>query len=230
MKSNKILLIVSVFTLALFSCKKEKDLGFIGGETNIPLTEVGSETSIYPSLGSYDFPTATAVITQNDNGNVTYKLKLDIDLTGNPDSAVIASVIKYVKDEGIITVDGNGLIDLGFTMRITSEGYQVISEDGKPQTIVKYGDPVGTQYSYSTIYTDKKVIGTVTEKTETNDWPIGFLYIKTSKVDFQYPAEVPFVDKIAIRANHKFGIVYLEIKFKGVGTPAKIDFIPWFLL
>jgi hypothetical protein len=229
MKKTKNFMMMAGIVLALFSCKKD-DLGALGGETDIPLTKVGSETSIYPSLGSYDFPTATAVITQNDNGNVTYKLKLDIDLAGNPDSAVIASVIKYVKDEGIITVDGNGLIDLGFQLRITSEGYQVISEDNKPQTIVKYGDPVGTQYSFNTIYTDKKVIGTVTEKTGLDDWPIGFLNIKTSKVDFQYPTEVPFVDKIVIRANHKFGIVYLEIKFKGVVTPAKIDLIPWFLL
>lgn len=229
MRKTRNFMVIAGIILALFSCKKN-DLGTLGGETDIALTKVGSETSIYPSLGSYNFPTATAVITENNNGYVTYKLKLDIDLTGNPDSAVISNVIKYVKDEGIITVDANGLIDLGFQMRITSEGYQVISEDNKPQTIIKYDDPVGAQYSFNNIYTDKKVIGTVTEKTGSDDWPLGFMYIKTSKVDFQYPPEVPFVDKITIRANHKFGIVYLEIKFKGVGTPAKIDFIPWFLI
>lgn len=228
-KIAKLFLLLATVVLVIFSCKKD-DLGFLEGDKDIPLTKVGSETSIYPSLGSYEFPTATAVITQNNNGLVTYKLNLDIDLSGNPDSAVISDLITFLKNEEVINVDSDGLIDLGFQLFITSSGYQLMSDDGRPQTIVKYDDPVGTKYYYDNIYTSGKVVGTVTEKTGMDDWPLGFLYIKTSKVEFQYPSDMPFVEKLTIRANHKFGIVYLEIKFRGVSTPGKIDFYPWFLL
>ena len=228
-KITKLFLLLATVVLVIFSCKKD-DLGFLEGDKDIPLTKVGSETSIYPSLGSYEFPTATAVITQNNNGLVTYKLNLDIDLSGNPDSAVISDLITFLKNEEVINVDSDGLIDLGFQLFITSSGYQLMSDDGRPQTIVKYDDPVGTKYYYDNIYTSGKVVGTVTEKTGMDDWPLGFLYIKTSKVEFQYPSDMPFVEKLTIRANHKFGIVYLEIKFRGVSTPGKIDFYPWFLL
>jgi hypothetical protein len=228
-KTIKFLLMVVIAT-TLFSCKKNDPFAPLGGETDIPLTKVGSATSLYPSLGSIDFPTAEGVITSNVNGDVTYKLKLDIGLIGNPDSAAIAAFIDYVRDAGIITIDGDGLIDLGFKMRITSLGYQLYSEDGLPQTIIKYDDPVGTKYYFNNIYTSKQIEGTITEKTGEDDWPFGFFYIKTSKVEYVYPPEVPFVEKITIRANHKFGIVYMEIKFKGIGVPGKIDLIPWFLL
>lgn len=228
-KIAKLFLLLATVVLVIFSCKKD-DLGFLEGDKDIPLTKVGSETSIYPSLGSYEFPTATAVITQNNNGLVTYKLNLDIDLSGNPDSAVISDLITFLKNEEVINVDSDGLIVLGFQLFITSSGYQLMSDDGRPQTIVKYDDPVGTKYYYDNIYTSGKVVGTVTEKTGMDDWPLGFLYIKTSKVEFQYPSDMPFVEKLTIRANHKFGIVYLEIKFRGVSTPGKIDFYPWFLL
>ena len=228
-KIAKLFLLLAGVILVVFSCKKD-DLGFLDGDKDIPLTKVGSETSIYPSLGTYEFPTATAVITQNNNGLVTYKLNLDIDLTGNPDSAVISDLITFLKNEEVINVDSDGLIDLGFQLFITSSGYQLMSDDGRPKTIVKYDDPVGTKYYYDNIYTSGKVVGTVTEKTGMDDWPLGFLYIKTSKVEFQYPSDMPFVEKLTIRANHRFGIVYLEIKFRGVSTPGKIDFYPWFLL
>jgi len=228
MKNNKFLLILVSFILVISSCKKTDDLGFLGGETDLPLTKVGSVTSIYPSIGSYNFPTFEGVITENDNGNVTYKLNLDIDLAGNPDSAVIADLIEFVENKGWITVDGDGLVNLGLKLRITSEGYQLIGNNGIPQTIVKYNDPVGTKYSLKD-ESDAK-FGMVTEKTGEDDWPFGFMYIKTSKVEFVYPSDAPFVDKITIRANHKFGLVYFEFKFKGIATPVKIDLIPWFLL
>lgn len=232
LSAGKLLLFSFLSTLMVISsCKKgEPDPNFMGGEWDIPLTKVGSSTSLYPTIGNYDLPTFQAVISKNDQGYVTYKISGDLDLTGRPDSAFLAFLKEELIGSAYLTVDSNGLLNVEFTLRITSEGYQIVSEkSGKPSTIVKYDDPVGTTYSFNNVYTDNKIIGRVTEKTGQDDWPMGFLYIKTSKVEFQYPADFPLVDKIIIRANHRFGIVYFEIKFKN-NQSATMDAIPWHLL
>jgi hypothetical protein len=230
--AGKLILFGMMTTLILVSsCKKgEPDPNFLGGEWDIPLTKVGSSTSLYPKIGDYELPTFEAVISKNDQGYVTYKISGDLDLSGRPDSAFIEFLKEELIGSAYLTVDSNGLLNVEFTLRITSDGYQIVSEKtGKPSTIVRYDDPLGTTYSFNNVYTENKIIGRVTEKTGQDDWPFGFLYIKTSKVEFQYPSDFPLVDKIILRANHRFGIVYFEIKFKN-NQSATMDAIPWHML
>lgn len=229
--SGKWFVLSILSTILLFSsCKKESDdPNFLGGEWDIPLTKVGAETTIYPQLGTYEFPPFDAVVTKNNQGVVNYKIKINPDLTGNPDSVLLQTIIYMLVEGGEFNIDSAGMLDVGIQFKITSKGYQVYSQDGEPQTIVRYDDPVGTTYSFDNIYTNTKISGAVTEKTGLDDWPMGFLYIKTSKVEFQYPEEFPLIDKVIIRANHKFGLVYAEVKFKN-GKSGSIDLIPWDLL
>lgn len=228
---GKLLVFSILATLMVFSsCKKgEPDPNFLDGEWDIPLTKVGSETTLYPQLGTYEFPPFDAVVTKNDQGIVNYKIKINPDLTGNPDSVLLQTVIDMLVEGGEFNIDSAEMLDVGIQFRITSKGYQVYSQDGKPQTIVRYDDPVGTTYSFDNIYTNQKIRGAVTEKTGLDDWPMGFLLIKTSKVEFEYPEEFPLIDKVIIRANHRFGLVYAEVKFKN-GKSGSIDLIPWDLL
>jgi hypothetical protein len=201
--------------LSISSCKKDS-VDKLGGEWDLPMTKVGEESSLYIKVGDYDFPTMYGVVTKNDNGLVRYKIKTKPDLTGHPDSALWVEIIDYLKNEAsYIDVDDEGNIDIGLDFFITSEGYQVLSQNGKKQTIVRYNDPLGTEYSFDNIHSDQKIKGKVTEKTGEDDWPFLFFNIKTSKVEFKYPSDFPFIDKIIIRANHKFGLVYFETKFKG---------------
>lgn len=228
---GKLLLFSILATLMVFSsCKKdEPDPNFLGGEWDIPLTKVGAETTIYPKLGTYEFPAFDAVVTNNEQGVVNYKININPDLTGNPDSVLLQTVIDMLVEGGEFNIDSAGMLDVGIQFRITSKGYQIYSQDGKPQTIVRYDDPVGTTYSFDNIYTNEKINGAVTEKTGLDDWPMGFLFIKTSKVEFEYPEEFPLIEKVIIRANHKFGLVYAEVRFKN-GKSGSIDLIPWDLL
>jgi hypothetical protein len=227
---GKLALVLVFAFLTIASCKKDSnDTDFLGGDWDLALTEVGTKTSLYPTLGTYTFPTFEAVLTSNNQGIVTYKIKVDPDLTGHPDSAFLKLILDAVKDNRLISYDSEGLMDIGVQFKITSAGYQILSQNGKPQTIIRYDDPVGTKYAFDNVYSDTKISGEITEKTGTDDWPFSFFYIKTTKVEFQYPDDFPLVDKVIMRANHKFGLVYFEVVFKN-GQSADIDLIPWHML
>jgi hypothetical protein len=227
-KSSILLLVIAA--LFVSSCKKDgSDTDYLGGDWDLALTKVGTKTSLYPKLGTYNFPTFEAVITSNNQGVVSYKIKIDPDLTGHPDSAFLKLILDAVKDNRLISYDSEGLLDIGVQFKITSKGYQILSQNGKPQTIIRYDDPVGTAYEFDNVYSDTKVKGTITEKTGEDDWPFSFFYIKTTKVEFKYPESFPLVDKVIIRANHKFGLVYFEVVFKN-SQSAKVDLIPWHML
>ncbi len=187
--------------LTIGSCKKENlDANDIGGETNIPLTEVGRVSSVYLNIGS-NYVSGSMTITSNNSGVVTYHLVAD--LTGNPDSAMIAALVpaEFKTPQGNIVTD--------FKFKITSEGIVDYFVDQKPRLLVRYSDNVGAEYSFTTV-DGKNLLRKVTEKTGLDDWPFGFMLIKTVKVEEDLPANSYNVTHVTYRANHKFGLVYLE--------------------
>ncbi len=220
-KIFSITLIAALLT-SLNSCKKDDPKGpnDLGGETNIELTQVGNESSVYINVGGINVNTGTITVIANNDGIVTYHGV--VDLTGHPDSALISALVpaEYKTPDGKIEGD--------FNLKITSEGVQDFMQENKPWTVVKYADGVGAEYPFTNIYgeTSKR---TVTEKTGQDDWPMGFLYIKTSKVEHYLPESDQVASKITYRANHKFGLVYIEVELKN-GSTATMDIFPWFML
>ncbi len=215
--------LTAVLLTSLNSCKKDSPEGpnDLGGETNIELTQVGNVSSAYMKFGSMNLPSGEMTVTSNDNGIVTYHMF--VDLTGSPDSAMLAGVIP----DSYKDADGN--VSTEFTFKITSEGVQDIFKRDRPWTIVKYDDEVGTTYPFTTD-NGTELVRTITEKTGQDDWPMGFMYIKTSKVEQLLPPTDKTAEKITFRANHKFGLVYIELQLKNGGGTASIDIVPWFLL
>jgi hypothetical protein len=57
---------------------------------------------------------------------------------------------------------------------------------------------------------------TITEKTGLDDWPYGWLLIKTTEVtQTNFNPEVDAIFKtLKFRLNHKFGLVYLEAELE----------------
>lgn len=221
MKKVLAMMILPLF-FTISACKKDVPNGpnDLGGETNIPLTQVGSVSSIYITINGVNLPSAEMTVTRNDDGIVTYHAEMD--LTGDPDSAMYADLIPpEYKDE-------NGMIVGDFEFKITSEGMQDFFQSNKPWTIVKYDDGVGTEYPLTTDR-GQELVRTVTEKTGEDDWPLGFYYIKTSKVEEENPPYMKEAAKITYRANHRFGIVYMEVLLKD-GNRAAVEVVPWFLL
>jgi hypothetical protein len=126
-----------------------------------------------------------------------------------------------------LSINNDGLFNLEFKMKITSDGFQWVTTSGDYQTIMKYNDPVGTRYRFvDKTYSNKTIEAVITEKTDKDEWPLIFWLIKTSKVDITYPDDYPLIRKLEIRANHKFGIVYAEVTFKN-GEKGILSVVPW---
>jgi len=223
MKKLLFFILIGGLITIYYSCSKEQSIGgpnVLGGETDIPLTVLGSVSDLYIYLGGSQVH-GTMTITAKQGGICTYHAL--IDFTGHPDSAFYASVIprKYF--------DSLGRFNYDIKMNITSEGIQEYSYDGSinnPWTIVKYNDGVGTVYPFRP---GSPNIRTVTAKSTEDDFPMGFYLIKVSKVVQPYPPDDQYIDTLVFYANHKFGLVTLEVKLKS-GILAKCDVRPWFLL
>lgn len=221
--------------LTWMSCKKksEPSPNDLGGEWDLELTKVGRESEVYFYLNGAFSVQGSVTVLSNNKGVVTYRLRGD--LTGSPDSAFIAQLFPshfFVQP---------GILEREIKFKITSEGIQDYFWDREgyddPWTIVKYGDGVGTTYPYTT---SKNVTlqRVVTEKTGQDDWPFGYYYIKTSRVEQELlPPEDEIIepgysiklDKMTYRANHKFGLVYVEVKLDN-GPTLSLNIYPWFLM
>lgn len=226
-------LLAVAFLLFTFSaCKKETDPNVLGGDTNIPLTQKDSATSVYFALNGQNAGGVEIKVASNDNGMVTYSGTADpADL---PDSvitsllSIIPQLVTYYNPQDFTySIDGTGKLHFTFKLKITSEGMQNYFVDGKPWTL-KYADGVGASHSITRNNGDV-LTATVTEKTGQDDWGYGFMYIKTSKIEYNAPATDPVVDKVTYRVNHKFGLVYVKVESKD-GKVLEADLFPWFLI
>ena len=203
---NKLLKFITVFLLffSMIACdalESEEDPNELGGETNIPLNQVGN--TFYGSLqvnGAYVSVDQTMEITSSSNGVIN--LKVSANIAQAPELAGIYDLIPAeFKGE-------NGTIDANLKFKITSEGIQdFINPDKKAHTIVKYSDGVGAKYSIS-LSDGKTVTRTVTAKSDQDDFEYGFYLIKTMTIEQN--SINPGIKKYIIRTNHKFGLVYAE--------------------
>jgi hypothetical protein len=211
---QKLKLLVLVFsTIILFvSCDKitelieggkTQDPNEISGTTALPLNEVGNTIDVGSvSVGGkfYDFKESIKV-TKNDNGLTTFEVKAEI-----PNSPEIQNLLNKIP---VNIKDATGKINTTFNVKITSEGIQdFFNKDGKQHTIVKYDANVGDIYQI-TKSDGKTITRTVTQKSTTDDYPYGFLYIKTITVE--QDSRIPGIKKIVFKANHKFGLVYVQL-------------------
>lgn len=226
---------VVVATFSITSCKKEggEGGGSLRGNTDIALTQVDSVTSISVTVNGESVPMDVDVkVVSNDKGMVTYGAT--VNLNSVPDSFVNAlatmapALIDYYNPKDVnFNISPSGELTFSFKVKVTSEGMQNYFVEGKPWT-AKYGDPVGTQYKVERDNGDV-LTSTVTEKTGQDDWSYGFMYIKTSKLEYNAPVSDPVLDNVSYRINHKFGLVYLKIVGKD-GKEYELDLFPYFLL
>ncbi len=189
----------------------------IGGETNLPLTQVGNVTGMYVNVDGTSLNIKdTVYITRNDNGIVTYHV--EAETAGLPLAGLIPAELK----------DGNGNVNADFRFKITSDGIQDFYPGGndmsKPFTIVKHAGNVGDKYEF-THSNGTHIVRTISEKTGNDEWPLGFYLIKTIKTE-ESPTYIDGVSKIIYRTNHKFGIVYIEFQTAS-GSTVKLSFMPW---
>ncbi len=202
-------LLIILFAALFSSCNKvnspdeNKDPNVIGGDTNIPLVQVGntaSTGSVYIGNNYYDINSSFEII-KNENGFVT--IKTSADLSKIPALQAFNNLIPSEMK------DTSGKINTEIKLKITSEGIQdLFNKDKKLHTIVKYDCNVGDQYKL-TKSDGVTITRTVTSKSTTDDTPYGFMYIKAITVE--QDSRVPGIKKFIYKVNHKFGLVYFAI-------------------
>jgi hypothetical protein len=192
------------------------DPNIIGGETNIAVTQVGNTITASPvKVGNKSVDVVESVqITKNEGGVLTIKIKAD--LTKDPALAAINSFVPSTYK------NAQGKIDTEVKYKMTSEGIQDFYYDNKPFTIAKFGCKVGDKYSISRS-DGKTSTRTVVSKSTTDDFPYGFMFIKT--IGVEQNANTPGISKYSYHVNHKFGLVNVTIKLED-GSTASMNLYP----
>lgn len=206
MKKKNTLLSISVFLLFVSSCgtdPENEDNNNLSGDTDIALGEVGNTG--YTVIGmNGDYTRLDGIeITENDNGIVNIHINTDISNISGLDnmSDLVSSIYPGFQSE-----DGKLVTDLKY--KITSDGIQDYNNvDGKAHTLVKYDSNVGDTYTVN-LANGNTLTRKVTAKSTEDDFQWGFYYIKTITVEQN--AIAPGISKYRFRANHKFGLVFVE--------------------
>lgn len=206
MKKTIISLLTILLMIFLFSCgadDPEEQGNSLGGDTNIPLAQVGNTGySVIEMNGNYTRLDGIE-ITKNENGVANIHVSTNISqMTGLSNVADLVSTIypSFINDNGKINAD--------LKYKITSEGIQDFNNiDGKAHTLVKYDANVGDTYSLK-LSNGETITRKVVAKSDKDDFQWGMLYIKT--ITIEQNAVAPGVKKYIFRANHKFGLVFVE--------------------
>jgi hypothetical protein len=187
-------LIVAAF-IALFFCSCslfEKDLSVDGEQST--MGEVGAEVS------SSDVPGVT-------NAKATVET-LEDGISRFTGEATITdpAILNIISNIPEFTVSGNKVTVSGIKVKVTKEGIESKIES-IPGIIVKYDSKVGDKYPVANGI-EREVIS----KSNVDEYPYGFYLIKVMKVE-ESPSIIPGVSKMVYVANHKFGIVGLEVTY-----------------
>lgn len=187
------------FMLFSASCSKTTDPNSLGGDPS-PMAAVGttvtSSSAAIAGVSSY-----TATVTANSNGVSTY----------NASATVTNTLLKnMVANYPGITVSGNTVTAKDFKIQQTKEGIKCLTGGGEG-VIVNYNSNVGDTYQVGSTGRTRKVVS----KTGEDDYPYGFMLIKTIQVeaDANTFGSTGGVNKITYIANHKFGLVGVKVSF-----------------
>jgi len=223
----------------------------LDGNTNIPVSEVGSEFGVYPKIegdnsGVLNNLRDSVVVTKRENGVTTVSaqfvideasvLKLDTilglqDLSKDLKKEILDEYLSRFNAQLDTTDKQNITLTADLMGKITDKGIQDYVYSGgdtdRPFTLVKYDASVGDTYSFTddegNTFTRK-----VVSKSTDDDYQLGFMLIKVLKIE-ETQENDPLVDKITYYANHKFGLVGIEIDMKG-DIKASSTIMPWALL
>jgi hypothetical protein len=223
----------------------------LDGNTNIPISEVGSEFGVYLEIegdnsGVLDKVRDSVVVSKRENGVTTVSaefvideasvMKLDTilglqDLSEEVKRGILDEYLGRFNAKLDTTDKQNITLKADLMGKITDKGIQDYVYSGgdtdKPFTLIKYDAKVGDTYSFTddegNTFTRK-----VVSKSTDDDYELGFLYIKVYKIE-ETQENDPLVDKITYYANHKFGLVGIEIEMKG-GVKASSTILPWAVL
>lgn len=187
MKAKLFFIFIGLFLI----CSCNLDDNSIGGEPSV-MGNVGESVS---SFGNNLVKDANATVTSLEDGVSTFTGYAEIT-----DPAIL-NVISKIPE---FKVNGNKVSISGMKFKITKDGIESMNS-AYPGIIVDYGSKVGDTYKGGNGI-ERKVIHKSTE----DEYSYGFFDIKVIKVE-ESPATFTGVKKIVYIANHKFGLVGIEV-------------------
>ena len=199
--------LLSIGAILLLGCTSSSTGGpspDLGGDTTIALGQVGNVFSNIGGIkvaGEYVPADVNMTVTKNEGGLATLRVKAD--LSKDPK---LEKINKRIPSS---MKDASGKVDTEVKLRITSEGVQdFFNRDGAQHTLVNYSSVVGDTYKLAKS-NGATITRTVVAKSGLDDYPYGFMLIKTMTIE--QDSRIVGIKKFVIRANHKFGIVWFEI-------------------
>jgi len=197
MKKLSVLLLSVTLVVLCTSCTKD-DPNVLSGDQSV-MGEVGItvESSSAEIAGvSNCFATVTALKdgVSSYSGSATVK------------SEILRNLVANIPG---ITIDGDKVTATNMEFKLTKEGFECKSGPGAG-VMVKYGSSVGDTYKIGST----GEVRTVVSKTGVDEYPYGFYLIKVIKVE-EHPKYLKSagVTKITYIANHKYGLVGVEVTF-----------------
>lgn len=209
---KKLIIFISISLFFFLSCNKDKNdtSGELGGDTNIELNQVGNTftpgTLNINGVG-VNVESNIEIIESVDGVNT---IRFVADLSQAPELSAFNDLIPEAFK------DSEGRINVTTKVKMTSEGIlDYTNSDGAPFVAVRYDDGVGTTYTL-TKENGSTMTREITAKSTTDDYPWGFMYIKTTKV-VQTPG-IPGINKYTFWFNHRFGVVGFEVEAEDGST------------
>ncbi|MBV5312119.1 MAG: hypothetical protein JZU47_02415 [Prolixibacteraceae bacterium] len=203
-----ILTALTVFTV--LSCKKTDDYsGNLGGSTDLTSNAVGFKYTGSLKIGNSSTSTDAKAEVIKNGGGIT-EIKGTGTLPAKIKSLITSS--SYVNANGVVNVSGKFVN--------STEGVAYVNASGDQVILVKYDAKVGDQWSYTT-KGGKSITRKVTAVSTTDDFFWSGMLIKAITVEQNLP--YPGFTKAVYRANHKFGVVQVEV-FLEDGTSMAMSF------
>lgn len=188
--------------LPFLSCKKG-DAGSIGGSQS-EFGEVGN--TIDWTVGQFGISGAQMYVSKLENGVSTFSC------SGTASNSAYIDLLKLVPTDrfpGTVNISGN-TVEATVNAKITTEGMQVIFNNGSKLTLVNYNAKVGDKYSATIdgVTLENEVV----QKSTEDDYFWGGMLIKVITV--RYNSHSPGINYVEHYYNHKWGLVGLAVYFE----------------
>lgn len=191
-----LLLIISL-SLVCVSCEK-----YLGGGQSLGGTQsaIGAVNNSFGVSDIAGISNQSAIITELTDGisTVAYSCRVD-----DPNLLALAPYIPG-------TVISGSMVTGGGKAKITDQGIMNVYDEGN-LVLVKYNASVGDKYTLKR--GANTITRTVVSKSTTDDYPWGWLMIKTIGVE-ETGRPIPGLSKVLYQTNHKFGLVAIKAFFE----------------
>lgn len=180
--------------------------GILGSDSDSSATEpIGGDPTPMGAVGN----TYEIFALQGTNNRSVEVVSFDGGVSTIQASATITNpaILELANQSSSYEVNENKVTGTG-KFRITTKGIQSYSKDGKPFTLVEYDAKVGDKYKLKRSGSD--LVRTVTKVSKEDDFLWDFMYIKTIQIE-ETGLKTPGISKVVYYANHRFGIVGMDV-------------------